>query len=491
MMSIIRVTRWPSLKASPGTTDRALHAHCRVGSELRRTQTFSVDPISLCVGSKNILNSRTGRHLQQRGGGKGALYNRDHNTQNRNPPIFDADTVRAARFPSPIHKQILRNMPDKCDERRRTVCLVSRCSWTFYNFRLALAEQLSTRTGCEIVAAGIDTEGYGQRISSRGIRFVGLRGRMHGQNPLYLLLFFFDLYRLYRNSRPAVVHHFTIKPVIFGTLAARLAGVPKIVNTISGLGQAFSEESKATGYLAKFLYWASLRYSAHVFFQNEDDRTLFIDAGLIRNDRTSVVPGSGVDVERFAPLPMGTEDDSPSVLMVARLLKPKGVEEFVRAASLIRTRNPQVQFTLLGGLDFGNPAAVERADLDRWVQEGLIRWVGHSDDVRPFIARAHVVVLPSYYREGVPRALLEAAAMGKPIVTTDNTGCREVVDAEVNGIIVPPRDGEALAAAIDRLLRDRGLRQRMGEAGRAKMRRDFDERLIVDRTILAYDLCRT
>src|SRR5258706_8324618 len=183
----------------------------------------------------------------------------------------------------------------------QTICLVSRCSWTFYNFRLKLAQTLAQRTGASVVGSGIDVHSYSQRIVSSGVEFVKLRGQMHGLNPFYGLLFTLDLFRMYRRLRPAIAHHFTIKPVVLGTLAARVAGVPVIINTISGLGRTFDRGSGLGGLLAKLLYRVSLRFSNHVFFQNEEDRHLFIESGLVAAGKSSVVPGSGVDLQHFNP----------------------------------------------------------------------------------------------------------------------------------------------------------------------------------------------
>lgn len=371
--------------------------------------------------------------------------------------------------------------------------MVSRCAWTFHNFRLGLATAVAKLPGVGVVAAGIDIAPYTEKIEARGIHFVPLRGRVHGQHPFYLALFAIDLYRLYLRLRPQVVHHFTIKPVIFGTIAAWLAGVPRIVNTISGLGQAFDKTNVVTGFYARLLYRLALRLSHHVFFQNDEDRALFVRAGIVVEERTSVIPGSGVDLDWFQP--ENTEALKPSVgdkmvLMVARMLRTKGVAEFVEAARIVRESRQDVAFVLLGGLDFGNPAAVSEAELRIWADSGLIEWIQHRDDVRPLLKRADIVVLPSYYREGVPRSLLEAAAMGKPIITTDNTGCREVVDPGVNGLMVASRDARALAEAVFYLLNDSGLRERMGRAGRMKMVERFDERYIVKRAVQVYGVCR-
>jgi UDP-N-acetylmuramyl pentapeptide phosphotransferase/UDP-N-acetylglucosamine-1-phosphate transferase/glycosyltransferase involved in cell wall biosynthesis len=368
------------------------------------------------------------------------------------------------------------------------VCIVSRCSWTFHNFRLGLATALARIPGVSVTGAGIPVSNYAERIDAEGIEFVNLRGHLHRQNVISIFLFTLDLFRLYQRVRPQVVHHFTIKPVIFGTIAARLAGVPKIINTITGLGRAFEERRSLTGFCAKVLYRFSLPLSDHVFFQNDEDRELFTHSGLVDSEKTSVVPGSGVDVEKFHPNGGRTEGENGIVLMMSRLLRTKGVCEFVEAARILKSSFPDKEFVLLGGSDFENPAAISERTLTDWVRAGLISWKRHKDEIRSILEQADIVVLPSYYREGVPRSLLEAAAMGKAIVTTDNTGCREAVESGKNGLLVPPRDAIALADAIGTLLRDPALRESMGSAGRRKMLDRFDERSVINSAVKAYGL---
>jgi glycosyltransferase involved in cell wall biosynthesis len=218
---------------------------------------------------------------------------------------------------------------------------------------------------------------------------------------------------------------------------------------------------------------------------------LFLRERLVSAEKSSVVPGSGVNLTRFdvgVAQPWPLEEGRRVVLMAARLLRSKGVAEFAEAASLLRAKDANLRFVLLGGFDFGNAASVGAAELQQWVKRGDIVWINHLDDVRPLLARAEIVVLPSYYREGVPRSLLEACAMGKPVVTTDNTGCREAVEQGVNGLLVPPRDARALAEAIGALLADGEIRRRMGAAGRRRMEERFDERLIVEQAARAYGL---
>jgi glycosyltransferase involved in cell wall biosynthesis len=373
------------------------------------------------------------------------------------------------------------SMPDK-------ILLVSRCAWTLYNFRAGLMRALKQQ-GALVIGGGAGGDGFEPRIAALGVPFISLPISNKAINPLADARLFCTLYRWYRRERPHVVHHFTIKPVIYGSLAARLAGVPRVVNTVTGLGFVFTEERLAwLRRLVEWQYRLALTCAHFTFFQNHDDLALFRARRLINPRKVGLLPGSGVDCEFFAPAAI-TEPASArplTFLMVARMLREKGVEEFVEAARRVKRKFPETRFQLLGGRDERNPTVVPQIDLDRWQAEGVVTWLGEVPDVRAIVGRVDVVVLPSYYREGIPRALLEAAAMGKPVITTDTVGCREVVDDGVTGLLVPVKDAEALARAMVHLLHNPALRERMGKAGREKMQHEFDERIVVEKTLQVY-----
>ncbi len=375
--------------------------------------------------------------------------------------------------------------------RVKKVILVSRCSWTLYNFRAGLMRALMLR-GVTVVGGGDGGDLYEGKISEMGVRFENLRIDRGGTNPIADLRLLYSLYRWYKKEAPDVVHHFTIKPVIYGSIAAFLAGVPNIICTVTGLGYVYTKSGGILRKVVNGLYRVALRCCTHVFFQNEEDRRLFVSTRIVPGEKTTVVPGSGVDLERFRLDQKDKKDGSGEVvvLIVARLLKEKGIGEFVEAARLLRPRLPNVKFKILGAIDTSNPGAVLQAELDSWRQEGVIDWLGHVEDVRPALSDADIVVLPSYYPEGTPRSLLEAAAMGKVIVTTDTVGCRNVVDHGVTGLLVPPRDAQQLAHAISELATSANLRLRMGAAGRCKMESEFDEKIVIERTFDAYALRR-
>ncbi|BBO73551.1 glycosyl transferase family 1 [Desulfosarcina widdelii] len=307
-------------------------------------------------------------------------------------------------------------------------------------------------------------------------------------NPFADLVLLMALYQWYVKERPDIVHHFTIKPVIYGSIAAKLAGVPKIINTITGMGYVFTEEKvEFLRTVVKRLYQIALQLSHYTFFQNIDDYQYFVSNHLIKFKKTGLLPGSGVDCSFFSPefFLCEANKDRLNVLMVSRLLKDKGIYEFIDAAKSIKETSPQINFQLLGGLDTRNPNVVPENELNQWIEQGIVEWLGEMNDVRPIIAAADLVVLPSY-REGIPRALLEASSMCKPVITTDAVGCREVVDNEITGLIVPVRNSKKLAEAIRKILQNPEMGRQMGVAGRKKIKSEFDEKIVIDKTSQIY-----
>jgi len=296
------------------------------------------------------------------------------------------------------------------------------------------------------------------------------------------------LTRLYRGLRPDIVHHVTHKPIIYGSLVARFVGVPAVVNAISGLGFAFAAEGwKAE--VRRRLILAGYRVAfGHTrcwgIFQNRDDAALFERGRIIEAGTYTLVTGSGVDLGEFiaSPEPEGT----PVVVLAARMLWDKGVGDFVEAARLLKSRGVALRAVLVGEPDPRNPRSVSRDQLEQWVRDGVVEWWGRREDMAAVMASAHVVCLPSSYREGVPKVLLEAAASGRPVVTTDVPGCRDVVRSEWNGIVVPPRDEIALAGAIQRLVGDSELRKRMGTRNRSMAEAEFGVERVVAATLEVY-----
>jgi len=282
------------------------------------------------------------------------------------------------------------------------------------------------------------------------------------------------IYRLFRRINPDVVHLVTIKPVLYGGIVARIVGVPGVVVAISGLGAVFIAQTPMAGILRRLvrsLYKLALGHkNLKVIFQNPDDRAILQGLGAVRPEQTVMIRGSGVDL---ADYPVAPEPDGiPVVAFAARLLKDKGVGEFVEAASQLQVRGIQARFLLIGSPDPGNPASVTNKELDAWEREGIVELLGYRKDIPDLFARSHIVVLPSY-REGLPRVLIEAAACGRAVITTDVPGCRDAIEPDKTGLLVPVRDSVALADAIERLIKDSDLRRRMGKAGRELAEREF------------------
>lgn len=357
-------------------------------------------------------------------------------------------------------------------------------AWNLLNFRAGLIRTL-TAEGYEVVAVA-PYDDHALQLPDLGCRYLPLEMDNQGTHPGRDALLFWRFLRLFMRERPNVYLGYTVKPNVFGSLAARTLGIP-VINNIAGLGAVFIRD----GWLVKLvrrLYRLALSRSAKVFFQNDDDRQLFTTGGLVRAEITDLLPGSGIDLTKFAVAPthslVGT-DRKFRFLLIARMLWDKGVGEYVEAARIIHQRWPQAECCLLGFVDVQNPAAISREQMDSWVEEGIVNYLGVSNDVRPEIAAADCIVLPSY-REGTPRALLEAAAMGRPIITTDAVGCREVVDDGHNGFLCKLRDAGDLAEKMELILSlSDEQRREMGQLGREKMERQFDERIVIEKYLKA------
>jgi len=338
----------------------------------------------------------------------------------------------------------------------------------------------------EVVVAAGDS-GSARAIEDEGFEFVSLPVARGVLNPLSEARTFMFLLQLYRRLQPALVHHSTVQPVIYGSVAARLGGRAAVVNTISGLGYVFTSghlTAKALRPILKSMWRLALNHPrSRTIFQNSDDRADFVRMGLVQEGATVLIRGSGVDCGAFPP---AVEPDGvPVVVRPGRMLWDKGVREFVEAARMLRSAGVIGRFVLIGAPDNGNREAISVAQLDAWTREGSVEWWGHQRDMAAVLAGATIVVLPTY-GEGLPKVLLEAASVGRPVVATDVRGCREVVRPGVNGLLVPPRDSAALARAIERLLIAKELRARFGEAGRRLAETEFAEPVVVKQTLAVY-----
>ena len=357
------------------------------------------------------------------------------------------------------------------------ISLVCNTAWAIYTYRQGLIRMLIGK-GVEVTVIAPRDRTF-DLLAQMGCRCIDLPVASKGTSPREDLRTLWALYRHYRSIRPHVVIHYTIKPNIYGTIAARLAGVDSVAVT-TGLGYVFIQQSRAAQ-VAKKLYRFAFRFPREVWFLNRDDKAAFVDQNLlVHPERARLLHGEGVDLEQFAFTPLH-EKTHFDFILIGRLLWDKGVGEYVEAARRLRSRYPQARFRLLGPVGVDNPSAITRAEVEAWEREGIIGYLGEAHDVRPFIADADCVVLPSY-REGVPRTLMEASAMGRPIVTTDVPGCREVVADGVNGLLCEVKSAESLAAKLAQMLDMNGDERRaMGERGREKVTSEFDERMVVER----------
>ncbi|WP_287365648.1 glycosyltransferase family 4 protein [Thauera sp.] len=368
--------------------------------------------------------------------------------------------------------------------------LFANTEWYLYNFRRSLAAALRD-AGHEVLLVSPPGP-YGARLQALGFRWIAAPMERRSLNPLRELALVAWLRRLVRAERVDLVHGFTIKCAVYGSLAARSAGRAR-VNAVAGMGYVFTSDdvrARVLRPLVRTLMRAALGgRRSRLILQNPDDVALFDEAGLVRPEKVRLIPGSGVDCRRFAP-----PDDERvrnagaplRVLLPARLLWDKGVAEFVEASRLLRAEGRAVEFLLAGDPDPGNPAAVPEQKVRDWVADGMLTWLGHVDDMPALFASVDVVALPSY-REGLPKGLIEAAACGLALVTTDVPGCREVVTHEVDGLLVPPKDAVALAQAIARLDADPSLRRQLARAARSRALAEFDERHVIARTVAVYE----
>ncbi|MDQ5909495.1 MAG: hypothetical protein QG599_1590 [Pseudomonadota bacterium] len=359
--------------------------------------------------------------------------------------------------------------------------------WYLYNFRLPLARYLRDQ-GYEVVMLS-PPDPYVAHLQAAGFRTLTIPMERRSLHPVRELRLLNDVRRIYVQERPDLVHHFTLKCVVYGALVARLTGVPACVNAVTGLGHVFTSTRLRTRLLRQsvriLLRLALNSPRSRLIVQNPDDQAAFEQADLIDSRRIRLIRSSGVDTERFQPVAKSISAGSLKILLASRLLWEKGIGEYVAAARQLRQEGMAAEFLLAGAPDPGNPASISPDQLARWRREGDVTLLGHIDDMPTLLAQTDMAVLPSY-REGVPRSLLEAAACGLPLITTDVPGCREIVDHGVNGLLIPLKDTQALTDAIRRLSEDSQMRQRLGQAGRARALAEFDQRLVFEQTLAVY-----
>ncbi|BEV73309.1 glycosyltransferase family 4 protein [Paludibacterium sp. THUN1379] len=356
----------------------------------------------------------------------------------------------------------------------KIILLCSNTAWSIYNFRRTLVSRLLEQGHTVIVLAPHDQTS--EKLIQLGCQFIDISISAQGTNPIKDVKLIYSLFKTYKRLKPDVILHYTIKPNIYGSMAAGLAKIKNIA-TVTGAGFTFTSDTWLSK-VARLLYRIAFRYPAKIVFQNLDDRREFISYKLLDSKLSEHVPGSGVDLHFYTPQP-SSERDKTTFLLVARMLWDKGIGEYVEAAKILKEGYPDIELQMAGASNVPNPSAIPIEQINHWQEQGLINYLGYQNDIRSLIANADCVVLPSY-REGVPRSLLEAAAMGKPVITTDTQGCRDVVIAGKTGWLCPVKDAHALADCMKEFLSlEKEDRARMGTMARSFIEEKFDEEIII------------
>ena len=351
-------------------------------------------------------------------------------------------------------------------------------SWSMYNFRLGLIKKFM-HFGYQVCVVAPADE-YTEKIKAAGIRFIPVtKLKRAGNNPIQDFNLCREYIKIYKALQPAFIFHYTIKPNIYGTLAAKICNI-KSISITTGLGNAFSNKG-VLFYFAKYLYKVSSAYAIEVWFLNSNDKSIFINNNIIPEYKSFVLPGEGVDIELFKPPLLYPKNEGTVFLLISRMLYDKGVQIYVQASRLLINKGYTVSSLLLGQIDNDNPEAISLEKIEEWQKQGTIKYLGATTDVKPFIENVHAVVLPSFYKEGIPKVLLEAACMEKPIITTRNPGCIEVVDDGLNGYLCEIKNVTDLAEKMEKFIHlPIDEKKRMGTEGRKKMLREFDEKIVID-----------
>ena len=335
------------------------------------------------------------------------------------------------------------------------------------------------KEGYEIICMG-NKDGLAEQITQNGWRYIDSQMDRRGTSILNDLKLFFFYLKTFRREKPEYVLNYTIKPNIYGTLAATLAGIP-VINNVTGLGDIFDTDN-LTSKIVKILYKISFRFPKKVFFQNDDDLKIFLENKLIDKKLCDRLPGSGVEIERFTPEKLIKTDDKIRFLFLGRISVKKGVRIINEVSKKLTPKYPNIEFQLLGKVYTDEEGHISKEELSKWEKESNIKYLGTSKDVRNEIKKVDAIIFPSFYREGVPRSLIEAAAMGKPILTTDNVGCRDIVEGGYNGYLAKPNDVESMIEVVEKFLKltdeERNI---LGENGRKKVVEEFDEKIVIDK----------
>jgi glycosyltransferase involved in cell wall biosynthesis len=358
--------------------------------------------------------------------------------------------------------------------------------WYFWSHRLPIARAVRD-TGFEVlIATRVDQ--HKERIEKEGFKLIPIHLVRRNKNIFRGIFNTLEIIKIYRREKPDIVHHVAMKPILYGSWAARIAGIPAVVNALAGLGFIFVAQGCKTSILRRLVIFAyRSAFSAKNtigIFQNLDDLKLFVDGGVVKSEKAVLIRGSGVDTSRFVhfPEPAGI----PIIVLASRMLWDKGVGEFVDATRILNKDGIKCRMILVGNPDPENPASIPEKTLRRWHFEGIVEWWGHREDIPEVFAKSNIVVLPSY-REGLPKVLLESASCGRAIVATNVPGCREIVHHNENGLLVPPHDSKALADALKVLIKNPELRAKMGARGREIVEAEFSEEIVVKQTMEVYE----
>jgi glycosyltransferase involved in cell wall biosynthesis len=363
----------------------------------------------------------------------------------------------------------------------RIVFLITE-DWYFWSHRLHLAKAASDAGFEVIVAARVHK--HKELIEMEGLKLIPIRMERRSINIFYEILNIIEIIKIYRKERPDIVFHVTIKPILYGSWAARIVGIPYIVNAYAGLGFMFIAKGWRVSiirYIVRIIYrLIYLSRNIFVIFQNPDDMNLFINAGIVKKEKSLLIRGTGVNTSlyKYIPEPEGI----PVIVLASRIVWDKGIRELVEASKILCNDGVKCRVILVGSPDPENPASISDNMLLDWHNKGVIEWWGYRENINEIFANSNIVVLPSY-REGLPKVLLEAASCGRAIVATNVPGCREIIRHNENGILVPPKDSKSLAEALKKLVRDPSLRKKMGKRGRGIVVKEFSEEIVTQKTI--------
>ncbi|MCO5342888.1 glycosyltransferase family 4 protein [Aeromonas veronii] len=362
---------------------------------------------------------------------------------------------------------------------KKKLAFVANTAWSMFNFRHGLLSRL-IYDGYQLTIIAPRDE-FSDKLQKMGCAVVDLPMEAKGTNPLQELELIYTLYRIYQQLTPDFIIHYTIKPNVYGSFAAKIAGIPSLAIT-TGLGYTFVNDNFIAK-IARQLYKMAFRYPKEVWFLNEDDRQAFLAYSLVSENKAKLLHGEGVNVSHFSPISSSSGSNSITFLLIARMLWDKGIGEYIEAARVIKSKYPKTHFQLLGACDVPNPSLISREQLSIWESEGIVEYLGTTDDVRAVIANVDCVVLPSY-REGIPRTMLEAAAMAKPLIVSDAPGCKDVVINGKTGFLCKVKNRDSLAAAME-LIINQSTQERvdMGVAGRNLVLQKFDEQVVIKKYI--------